>query len=74
MSEVVLYTSDDGRTRLDLCIDGQSVWLTQLESVAAKDQKVGFNLSGSKQIRFRRTADFTKQLRENLERHFKFKQ
>jgi hypothetical protein len=31
MSEVVLYTSDDGRTRLDLRIDGQSVWLTQLE-------------------------------------------
>jgi hypothetical protein len=31
MSELVLYTSDDGRTRLDLRIDGQTVWLTQLE-------------------------------------------
>ena len=41
------------------------------ESVPAEDQKVGFNLSGSKQIRFKRTADFTKQLRENLETHFK---
>ena len=31
MSELVLYTSNDGRTRLDLRIEGQTVWLTQLE-------------------------------------------
>ncbi|MDA3889606.1 MAG: RhuM family protein [Allgaiera sp.] len=31
MSELVLYTSNDGRTRLDLRIDGQTVWLSQLE-------------------------------------------
>jgi len=31
MSELVLYTSDDGRTRFDLRIEGQTVWLTQLE-------------------------------------------
>ncbi|UCZ57648.1 virulence RhuM family protein [Desulfurispirillum indicum] len=31
MSELILYTSDDGRTRLDLRIEGQTVWLTQLE-------------------------------------------
>lgn len=31
MSELVLYTSDDGRTRLDLRIEGQTVWLTQIE-------------------------------------------
>jgi len=31
MSELLLYTSDDGRIRLDLRIDGQTVWLTQLE-------------------------------------------
>jgi hypothetical protein len=31
MSELVLYTSDDGRTRLDLRIEGQTAWLTQLE-------------------------------------------
>ena len=31
MSELILYTSDDGRTRLDLRVDGQTVWLTQLE-------------------------------------------
>ena len=31
MSELVLYTSADGRTRLDLRVDGQTVWLTQLE-------------------------------------------
>jgi len=34
MSELVLYTSDDGRTRLDLRVEGQSVWLTQLEIAA----------------------------------------
>ncbi len=31
MSNLILYTSDDGRTRLDLRVDGQTVWLTQLE-------------------------------------------
>ncbi len=31
MSELILYTSDDGKIRLDLRVDGQTVWLTQLE-------------------------------------------
>lgn len=31
MNKLLLYTSDDGRTRLDLRVDGQTVWLTQLE-------------------------------------------
>lgn len=31
MSELILYTSDDGSTRLDLRIEGQTAWLTQLE-------------------------------------------
>ena len=31
MSDLVLYTSDDGRTRLDLRFDGKTVWLPQLE-------------------------------------------
>jgi hypothetical protein len=31
MSELVLYTSDDGQTRLQLQSDGKTVWLTQLE-------------------------------------------
>lgn len=31
MSELILYISEDGRTRLDLRMDGQTVWLTQLE-------------------------------------------
>ena len=31
MSQLILYTSNDGRTRLDLRVDGQTVWLTQLE-------------------------------------------
>lgn len=31
MSELVLYTSDDGRTRLDLRIESRTVWLTQSE-------------------------------------------
>ena len=30
MSQLILYTTDDGRTRLDLRVDGQTVWLTQL--------------------------------------------
>lgn len=31
MSDLILYTSTDGRTRLDLRAEGQTVWLTQLE-------------------------------------------
>ncbi|MFZ4776629.1 MAG: virulence RhuM family protein [Terrimicrobiaceae bacterium] len=31
MSELILYTSEDGKTRLDLRLDGQTIWLTQLE-------------------------------------------
>ncbi|MHB1308650.1 MAG: virulence RhuM family protein [Limisphaerales bacterium] len=31
MNELVLYTSEDGRTRLDLRIEGRTVWLSQLE-------------------------------------------
>lgn len=31
MSDLVLYTSDDGLTRLDLRVQGETVWLTQLE-------------------------------------------
>ena len=31
MSELILYTSEDGITRLDLRVDGHTVWLAQLE-------------------------------------------
>lgn len=44
MSELVLYTSDDGRTRLDLRVEGQTVWLTQLE-IAELFQTTKHNIS-----------------------------
>lgn len=31
MSDIILYTTDDGLTRLDLRVDADTVWLTQLE-------------------------------------------
>jgi hypothetical protein len=31
MSDLILYTSEDGKTRLDLRVDGASIWLSQLE-------------------------------------------
>ncbi len=31
MSDLILYTSDDGQTRLQLRADGKTIWLTQLE-------------------------------------------
>ncbi len=31
MTDIVLYTSDDGLTRLDLRVEGNTVWLSQLE-------------------------------------------
>jgi hypothetical protein len=31
MSDLILYTSEDGRTRMQLRVEGQTIWLTQLE-------------------------------------------
>lgn len=31
MSDLILYTSEDGKTRLDLRAEGGTIWLTQLE-------------------------------------------
>jgi len=31
MTDMVLYTSEDGKTRLNLRVEGQTVWLSQLE-------------------------------------------
>lgn len=31
MSDLILYTSDDGQTRMQLRVEGQTIWLTQLE-------------------------------------------
>jgi len=31
MSELILYTTDDGRTQLHLRVEGESIWLSQLE-------------------------------------------
>jgi hypothetical protein len=31
MSNLILYTSDDGKTRLNLRAEGETIWLTQVE-------------------------------------------
>lgn len=31
MSNLILYTSEDGKTRMELRVEGQTIWLTQLE-------------------------------------------
>lgn len=31
MSELILYTSDDGQTRLHLRVETESIWLSQLD-------------------------------------------
>ena len=31
MSDLILYTTDDGRTQLHLRVEGDSIWLSQLE-------------------------------------------
>lgn len=31
MSDIILYTSEDGRTRVNMRVEGQTVWLTQAE-------------------------------------------
>jgi hypothetical protein len=37
----------------------------------AKDKKIGFNLSGVKQLRFTKTEEFAEDLHKNLERFFR---
>lgn len=44
MSDLILYTSEDGKTRLDLRADGTTIWLTQLE-VAELFQTTKHNVS-----------------------------
>ena len=44
MSDLILYTSDDGQTRLQLRADGKTVWLTQLE-IAELFQTTKHNIS-----------------------------
>ena len=34
MSDLILYTTEDGSTRLDLRIEGGTAWLTQVETAA----------------------------------------
>ncbi|WP_428308266.1 virulence RhuM family protein [Lacipirellula sp.] len=44
MSDLILYTSDDGRTRLQLRAEGQTIWLSQLE-IAELFQTTKHNIS-----------------------------
>lgn len=44
MSGLILYTSDDGKTRLNLRVDAETVWLTQME-IAELFQTTKHNVS-----------------------------
>ena len=44
MSSLIIYTSDDGETRINLRVDGDSVWLSQLD-IAALFQTTKQNVS-----------------------------
>lgn len=44
MNQLILYTSDDGKTRINLSGDGDTLWLTQLE-IAALFQTTKQNVS-----------------------------
>lgn len=44
VSELILYTSDDGQTRLHLRVESDSTWLSQLE-IAALFQTTKQNVS-----------------------------
>ena len=44
MSDLILYTTEDGRTRLNLRADGKTVWLSQLE-IAELFQTTKHNIS-----------------------------
>ncbi len=47
MSELILYTSDDGQSRIQLRANGQTVWLTQREMAelfAVSTDNIGLHL------------------------------
>ncbi|WP_341648328.1 hypothetical protein [Thauera humireducens] len=47
MTQVILYTSEDGKSQIQLRADGQTVWLTQLEMAelfSATKQNISLHL------------------------------
>jgi hypothetical protein len=44
MNNLILYTSDDGKTHINLRVEAETVWLTQLE-IAALFQTTKHNIS-----------------------------
>ncbi len=47
MSNIILYTTDDGQTKIDLKLEGGTVWLSQLqiaELFSATKQNVSLHL------------------------------
>ena len=58
MSSLILYTSDDGRSRINLRVDADSVWLSQLEIAElfqTTKQNVSLHASCDHQISLRCT-------------------
>ena len=53
MSDLILYTSEDGQTRLQLRADGKTIWLTQVE-IAELFQTTKQNVSLHAKISSRR--------------------
>ncbi len=53
MSGLILYTSEDGRSRIQLRADGQTVWLTQAEMAELFDVSADNNQPASEKHLFR---------------------
>jgi hypothetical protein len=63
MSELVLYSSDDGQTRLYLRVEGETVWLN-LDLILA----IGYRVRSPRGVQFRQWA--TAHLKEFLQKGF----
>lgn len=47
MTQLILYTSEDGKSQIQLCADGQTIWLPQMEmaeSFSATKQNISLHL------------------------------
>ena len=63
MSDLILYTSEDGHSRIQLRADGQTVWLTQAEMAELFDvtaDNIGLhlkNIFADKELQPERTTE-----------------
>jgi hypothetical protein len=51
MNDLILYTTEDGRSQIQLRADQNTVWLTQLEPSATVKESLTVQIEGGREVR-----------------------